>query len=113
MLFSARCAIAAETVAYAEMLGFGKEELEDLLEFGLTPSLYGDDFPQILGTVRLNFKDLKYAQEIAFDHQICLPVTAAVYQAFLHTVIHGGGNCDQNAIIKYWRDINKKDGDVL
>jgi len=113
LLFSARCAIAAETVAYAEMLGFGKEELEDFLEFGLAPSLYGDDFTKINGTVRLNFKDLKYAQEIAFDHKICLPVTAAVYQAFLHTVIHGGGECDQNGIIRYWRDINKMEVDVL
>ena len=107
LLFSARCAIEAETVSYAEKLGFGREDLEDFLEFGLSPALYGDDFTRVSGTTKLNFKDLKYAQEIAFDYKASVPLTAAVYQAFLHTVIHGGGDDDQNGIIRYWRSLNK------
>jgi len=108
LYFSARGAIMAETVAYAQKLGFGKDELEDFLEFGMAPSLYGDDFTRISGTIGLNCKDLKYVQEIAFDYGACLPITAAVYQAFLHSVIHGGGGDDQNGIIRYWRDLNKE-----
>lgn len=111
LLFSARGAIAAETVAYAEKLGFGQDELEDFLEFGLAPSLYGDDFARISGTTKLNHKDLKYVQEIAFDYGICIPVTAAVYQAFQYSVIRGDGEDDQNGIIHYWRDLNKGKGD--
>jgi len=107
LLFSARCAIEAEAIAYAKALGFGKEDLEDFLEFGLNPNMYGDDFTRTSGTTRMNLKDLKYAQEIAFDHKACLPVTAAVYQAFLHTTIHGGGDDDQSGIIRYWHSLNK------
>lgn len=107
MLFSARVAIEAECVAYAEKLGFSEEIMEDFMGFGLNRRLYGDDFSRILGTSRLNYKDLLYTFQIAHEHGAFVPITQAVYEAFKYAVFNGAGDEDQPGIIKYWRQLNE------
>ena len=107
MLFSARIAIEAECVAYAQTLGFSEEIMEDFMGFGLNKRLYGDDFSRILGTSGLNYKDLLYTFQIAHEHGAFVPITQAVYESFKYAVFNGAGNDDQSGIIAYWRQLNK------
>ena len=107
MIFSNMGALWAEAVEYSTKNNIDRELLVDFLEMNIPDRLFGDDFSRISGTVELNYKDLLYVIELAHESNANIPLTNMVHEVYKYTMAKGDGKLDQNAIIQYWRALNK------
>lgn len=105
-------AAEAEAVEFARGLGLDPELLNDVLDMGIDPELFGSAFggsESGTGQLALRRKDLRFALDAADLHDVAVPVTNLSHEAHKAASLRDDGTWLHEGVVTYWRALNGED----